>query len=504
MSQLNPTLMTFILYIIAMIAIGLYAYRATKNFDDYILGGRSLGSVVTALSAGASDMSGWLLMGLPGAIYLSGLSESWIAIGLIIGAWLNWLFVAGRLRIHTEVQNNALTLPDYFTSRFGDTKKILRCTSAIVILIFFAIYCASGMVAGARLFESLFGWSYTTALWIGAIATISYVCIGGFLAISWTDTFQAGLMIFALLLAPIMTYLAIDNHAIEINTLINTARPTANYLMSNLSIVAIISSMAWGLGYFGQPHILVRFMAADSVKSIPAARRIGMTWMILCLAGAVAVGYFGIAYFQAYPELAATVQSNPETIFMELTKILFNPWIAGIILAAILAAVMSTLSCQLLVCSSTLTEDLYKGFFRKNASQTELVWVGRFMVLAIAVLAIALAFNPNSKVLGLVAYAWAGFGAAFGPLIILSLFWKRMTLNGAIVGMIVGAVTVIVWKNVMAHTGLYEIVPGFILSTLCIVVVSLLGKKPDASVTKRFDDANELYHKEMLELKNSK
>jgi sodium/proline symporter len=504
MSQINPTLMTFIFYIIAMVAIGLYAYRATKNFDDYILGGRSLGSVVTALSAGASDMSGWLLMGLPGAIYLSGLSESWIAIGLIIGAWLNWLFVAGRLRTHTEVQNNALTLPDYFTSRFGDTKKVLRIISAIVILIFFAIYCASGMVAGARLFESLFGWSYTTALWIGAIATISYVCIGGFLAISWTDTFQAGLMIFALLLAPMMTYLAVDNHAIELKTLIETARPTANNLLSNLSIVAIISSMAWGLGYFGQPHILVRFMAADSVKSIPAARRIGMTWMILCLGGAVAVGYFGIAFFQAYPELAANVQSNPETIFMELTKILFNPWIAGIILAAILAAVMSTLSCQLLVCSSTLTEDLYKGFIRKDASQGELVWVGRFMVLAIAVLAIVLAFNPNSKVLGLVAYAWAGFGAAFGPLIILSLFWKRMTLNGAIVGMIVGAVTVIVWKNVMAHTGLYEIVPGFILSTLCIVVVSLLGKKPDASVTKRFDDANALYHKEMLELKNSK
>ena len=504
MSQMNPTLITFIFYIIAMIAIGLYAYKATKNFDDYILGGRSLGSVVTALSAGASDMSGWLLMGLPGAIYLSGLSESWIAIGLIIGAWLNWLLVAGRLRTHTEVQNNALTLPDYFTSRFGDTKKILRIISAIVILIFFAIYCASGMVAGARLFESLFGWSYTTALWIGAIATISYVCIGGFLAISWTDTFQAGLMIFALLLAPIMTYLAIDNNAIELTTLIETARPHANNLISDLSIIAVISSMAWGLGYFGQPHILVRFMAADSVKSIPAARRIGMTWMILCLAGAVAVGYLGIAYFQAYPEHAATVTANPETIFMELTKILFNPWVAGIILAAILAAVMSTLSCQLLVCSSTLTEDLYKGFFRKNASQNELVWVGRIMVLVISILAIILAFNPNSKVLGLVAYAWAGFGAAFGPLIILSLFWKRMTLNGAIIGIIVGALTVILWKNFMAHTGLYEIVPGFIFSTICIIVVSLLGKKPDTSVTARFDEANKIYQREMLELKNSK
>ena len=504
MSQLNPTLITFMFYIVAMIGIGLYAYKATTNFDDYILGGRSLGSVVTALSAGASDMSGWLLMGLPGAIYLSGLSEAWIAIGLIIGAWLNWLLVAGRLRIHTEVQHNALTLPDYFTSRFGDSKKILRIISAVVILIFFAIYCASGMVAGARLFESLFGWNYTTALWIGAIATISYVCIGGFLAISWTDTFQAGLMIFALLLAPIMTFIAIGDNAAHVGTIVESVRPHANNLISDLSTVAILSSLAWGLGYFGQPHILVRFMAADSVKSIPAARRIGMTWMILCLGGAVAVGYIGIAYFHVNPALSSVVTANPETIFMELTKILFNPWVAGVVLAAILAAVMSTLSCQLLVCSSTLTEDIYKAFIRKNASQNELVWVGRLMVIAIAILAIVLALNPHSKVLGLVAYAWAGFGAAFGPLIILSLFWRRMTLNGAIAGMVVGAVTVIVWKNTMAATGIYEIIPGFILSAISIVVFSLLSKAPSKDVTARFDQANDLYEKEMQELKAGK
>ena len=500
MSHLNPTLVTFIFYILAMLAIGLYAYRATHNFDEYILGGRSLGSVVTALSAGASDMSGWLLMGLPGAIYLSGLSEAWIAIGLIIGAWLNWLIVAGRLRVHTEYQNNALTLPDYFTSRFADRKKILRIISAVVILVFFAIYCASGMVAGARLFESLFGWNYTTALWIGAIATISYVCIGGFLAISWTDTFQAGLMIFALLITPIITYLALGDNSQNLAAILETARPQASNLFEGLSTVAILSSMAWGLGYFGQPHILVRFMAADSVKSIPNARRIGMTWMILCLGGAVAVGYIGIAYFQVHPELASVVNANPETVFMELTKILFNPWIAGIILAAILAAVMSTLSCQLLVCSTTLTEDLYKGFIRKNASQKELVWIGRAMVLAIAVFAITFAMNPASKVLGLVAYAWAGFGAAFGPLIILSLLWKRMTLNGAIIGMIVGAVTVIVWKNYLGHLGLYEIIPGFIFSAISIVVVSLLGKAPEADVVERFEKAEAQYQKEMSEI----
>ncbi|WP_180049648.1 sodium/proline symporter PutP [Acinetobacter sp. YH12144] len=500
MSHLNPTLVTFIFYILAMLAIGLCAYKATHNFDEYILGGRSLGSVVTALSAGASDMSGWLLMGLPGAIYLSGLSEAWIAIGLIIGAWLNWLIVAGRLRVHTEYQNNALTLPDYFTSRFADRKKILRIISAVVILVFFAIYCASGMVAGARLFESLFGWNYTTALWIGAIATISYVCIGGFLAISWTDTFQAGLMIFALLITPIIAYLALGDNSQNLAAVLETARPQASNLFEGLSTVAILSSMAWGLGYFGQPHILVRFMAADSVKSIPNARRIGMTWMILCLGGAVAAGYIGIAYFQVHSELASVVNANPETVFMELTKILFNPWIAGIILAAILAAVMSTLSCQLLVCSTTLTEDLYKGFIRKNASQKELVWIGRAMVLAIAVFAITFAMNPASKVLGLVAYAWAGFGAAFGPLIILSLLWKRMTLNGAIIGMIVGAVTVIVWKNYLGHLGLYEIIPGFIFSAISIVVVSLLGKAPEADVVERFEKAEAQYQKEMSEI----
>ncbi len=492
MNSLNPTLITFLFYIVAMIAIGLMAYRATANFSDYILGGRRLGSFVTALSAGASDMSGWLLMGLPGAIYLSGLSEMWIAIGLIIGAWLNWLLVAGRLRVHTEVQHNALTLPDYFSNRFNDQKKILRVASAFIILIFFAIYCASGMVAGARLFENMFDMSYSTALWISAIATISYVFIGGFLAVSWTDTIQATLMIFALLLTPIVTILSFSDLS-QMTLALEAARPQAMNVMGDLGFVAIMSLLAWGLGYFGQPHILVRFMAADSVKSIPNARRIGMAWMTLCLGGAVAAGFFGIAYFQQHPELAGAVTANPETVFMELTKILFNPWVAGIVLAAILAAVMSTLSCQLLVCSSTLTEDFYKSFLRKNATQTELVWIGRLMVLMIALLAIWMAGNPESKVLGLVAYAWAGFGAAFGPLIILSLFWRRMTLNGALAGMLVGAVVVILWKNLLGDTGVYEIIPGFIASIIAIVVVSLLGKAPSAEVTARFDEGDRLY-----------
>ena len=492
MNVSNPTLITFVIYIAAMILIGFIAYRATKNFDDYILGGRSLGSFVTALSAGASDMSGWLLMGLPGAIFVAGLSESWIAIGLIAGAWLNWLFVAGRLRVHTEHNHNALTLPDYFSHRFEDTSRLLRIFSALVILVFFTIYCASGVVAGARLFESTFGMDYGTALWVGAAATILYVFIGGFLAVSWTDTVQATLMIFALLITPVFVILALGDMGTAMDT-IATQDPSNFDMFKGLSFIAIISLLGWGLGYFGQPHILVRFMAADSVKTIPNARRIGMAWMILTLAGAVAVGFLGIAYFADNPAQAGAVTENGERVFMELVKLLFNPWVAGIILSGVLAAVMSTLSAQLLVSSSALTQDFYKAMLRKNASQTELVWVGRGMVLLIALIAIGIASNPDSKVLGLVSYAWAGFGAAFGPVVLISLVWKRMTRNGALVGMLVGAITVVVWKEFIG-LGLYEIIPGFILASIAIYVVSLMGKEPAATIQRRFEAADAEYH----------
>ncbi|WP_421682333.1 sodium/proline symporter PutP [Stutzerimonas urumqiensis] len=489
----SPTAITFVLYIGAMLLIGFIAYRATKNFDDYILGGRSLGSLVTALSAGASDMSGWLLMGLPGAIFVAGLSESWIAIGLIIGAWLNWLFVAGRLRVHTEHNHNALTLPDYFSHRFEDDSRLLRIFSALVILVFFTIYCASGVVAGARLFESTFGVPYDLALWIGAAATILYVFVGGFLAVSWTDTVQATLMIFALLITPLFVILALGDMD-QVMTTIESVRPAAFDMFNGLSFIAIVSLLAWGLGYFGQPHILVRFMAADSVRTIPNARRIGMTWMILTLAGAVAVGFFGIAYFTDHPELAGPVNENGERVFLELTKILFNPWVAGIILSGVLAAVMSTLSAQLLVSSSALTQDFYKAFLRKGASQTELVWVGRAMVLLIALIAIGIASNPESKVLGLVSYAWAGFGAAFGPVVLFSLLWKRMTRNGALAGMLVGAVTVVVWKEFIG-LGLYEIIPGFILASLAILIVSRMSPAPSTTIVERFEAAEADYHR---------
>ncbi|AUX72990.1 sodium/proline symporter PutP [Erwinia pyrifoliae] len=491
MTLSTPMMVTFCVYILGMVLIGFIAYRSTKNFDDYILGGRSLGSMVTALSAGASDMSGWLLMGLPGAIFLSGISESWIAIGLTLGAYLNWKIVAGRLRVQTEHHDNALTLPDFFSSRFEDSSKLLRVISALVILVFFTIYCASGVVAGARLFESTFGMSYETALWAGAAATIVYTFVGGFLAVSWTDTVQASLMIFALILTPVMVIVAVGGLGDAMQVI--AAKSTQNMdMLKNLNFVAIVSLLGWGLGYFGQPHILARFMAADSHRSIRTARRIGMIWMILCLMGAVAVGFFGIAYFENHPEHAGEVSKNGERIFIELTRILFNPWIAGILLSAILAAVMSTLSCQLLVCSSALTEDLYKNFLRKGASQPELVWVGRVMVLLVAVIAIALAANPENRVLGLVSYAWAGFGAAFGPVVLLSLIWQRMTRNGALAGMIVGAATVLIWKQ-YAWMGLYEIIPGFLFASIAIVLFSLADKPPSAAAQQRFAAAEAEY-----------
>ena len=483
---------TFGLYLAIILGIGLYAYRSTKNFDDYILGGRKMGSFVTAMSAGASDMSGWLLMGLPGAIFLSGLSEAWIAVGLTVGAYLNYRVVAGRLRIFTEKYSNALTLPEFFAQRFPRQKKGLKIISSGIILFFFTIYCASGVVAGAKLFQSLLGLEYSTALWLGALATITYTFIGGYLAVSWSDTIQASLMIFALILAPVMVLLNISwdeiTMSLEAKSAV-TGIPYSNWL-HNVSGIGVISALAWGLGYFGQPHILARFMAADSVASLEKARRIGISWMFLCLGGAVAVGYFGLAYF--------TTQNielyNAEAVFIELSKAMFNPWIVGIVLSAILAAVMSTLSAQLLMCSAAITEDFYKGFFRKGASSLELVWVGRLMVLLISVVAIAIAQDPNSNVMGLVSYAWAGFGAAFGPVVILSLFNRNISSKAALWGMLSGAITVVAWSPLMKYLGwedlshLYEIVPGFLVCSF-ITITSSVFAPVHPKVMEQFDEA---------------
>ncbi|ALS59586.1 sodium/proline symporter PutP [Pandoraea norimbergensis] len=491
MSLWNPTAVTFTVYLLLMLGIGWLGYRATHNLSDYILGGRRLGSFVTALSAGASDMSGWLLLGLPGAIYAGGLSGVWIAVGLAFGAWANWHLVAARLRVHTEQCGNALTLPEYLTHRFGDGSHVLRIVTALVILIFFTIYCASGVVAGARLFETMFGLDYRTALWIGALATIAYVFIGGFLAVSWTDTVQASLMFAALVVTPIAV-IALDGSPAAAVAAVTAVHPTHTDWFGDLAPLGVISMLAWGLGYFGQPHILVRFMATRSAAAIPKARRICMTWMVLCLVGAVAVGFFGLAFFSARPDLAASagVAANPETIFIALTTQLFAPWLAGILLAAILAAVMSTLSCQLLVCASALTEDLYKTFAPRHVSQRRLVWIGRAMVLAVATVAVLLALDPNSRVLGMVSYAWAGFGAAFGPLVLATLLWPRVTRNGALAGIVVGAATVLIWKQ-FGWFDLYEILPGFALGGLALIVVSRLDRAPSHEVVARYEAAEQ-------------
>ncbi|MBP9645376.1 MAG: sodium/proline symporter PutP [Pseudoxanthomonas sp.] len=486
-----PLIVAFTAYLLLMVVIGFVAWRRTRTFDDYILGGRSLGPYVTALAAGASDMSGWLMMGLPGALYLTGASEGWIAVGLIIGAWFNWRFVAGPLRVYTERANNALTLPDYFTHRFEDRSKLLRILSALVILVFFAIYCASGIVAGARLFESMFGLPYGQAMLWGALVTIVYTFIGGFLAVSWTDTVQASLMIFALLLVPSFAIAGVGGPAASL-ALIEQVDPARLAWIGAGGLVAVVSALAWGLGYFGQPHVLARFMAADDLATIPRARRIAMTWMVACLAGAVATGLAGIAWFAQHPELAGPVDANPERVFIALAEHLFNPWIAGIVLSAILAAIMSTLSAQLLVCSSALTEDFYRGFVRPKAGHRELVWFGRAMVLAVALLAIWIARDPDSRVLGLVSYAWAGFGAAFGPVVLLSVFWQRMTRNGALAGMLAGAATVLLWKQ--TGSALYEMVPGFLAGTVAVVVFSLLDKMPSASIQARHQQVRATLH----------
>lgn len=500
MFGLDPTIITFTIYIIGMLLIGVLAYYYTNNLSDYILGGRRLGSFVTAMSAGASDMSGWLLMGLPGAVYLAGLVEGWIAVGLTLGAYLNWLLVAGRLRVYTELNNNALTLPEYFHNRFGTSHKLLKIISATIILLFFTIYCASGVVAGAKLFQNLFSIDYSTALWYGALATIAYTFIGGFLAVSWTDTIQATLMIFALLLTPLFIFLSFGDSANFAQALAQAemeAHRSFTDVFSSTTSLGLLSLAAWGFGYFGQPHILARFMAAYSVKSLIKARRISMTWMMFCLGGAIAIGFFGIPYFFAHPDVAYVVNREPEQVFIELAKILFNPWIAGILLSAILAAVMSTLSAQLLISSSSITEDFYKGFIRPQASEKELVWLGRIMVLVIAAIAIWIAQDENSKVLKLVEFAWAGFGSAFGPVVLFSLFWKRMTSVGAIAGMLIGALTVFGWKIVISPSSVwfqvYEMIPGVLFASIAIVLFSLLSGRPEQSVIDTFNMAERTY-----------
>ncbi|MGL4613092.1 MAG: sodium/proline symporter PutP [Shewanella sp.] len=471
-------LITFVGYLVLMMGIGFWAYRATDTVDDYILGGRKMGPAVTALSVGASDMSGWLLLGLPGAVYLGGLGEAWIGIGLLIGAWLNWLFVAKRLRIYTQLADNALTLPDFFEKRFQDNQGYLKLVSAITILVFFTFYASSGMVGGAILFEKVFGLDYNVALVIGSAIIVGYTFIGGFFAVSWTDFFQGCLMLIALLIIPFAIFTSPDSH-----TGVELLDPAMLTLINEeTTVIGLLSLGAWGLGYFGQPHILSRFMAIGSAKDLPLSRRIAMSWMVISLFGALATGLAGSLYFAQDP------LANPETVFIHLAQAAFNPWIGGLLIAAILSAIMSTIDSQLLVCSSVITEDFYRKWLRPKADDRELMMVGRLGVLAIAVIAGIIALNPSSSVLGLVSYAWAGFGAAFGPVVLLSLFWRQYSRNGAIATIIVGALTVIWWKSLSGGIfDLYEILPGFMLATVAGVLVSQVSP-PKAQVTAQFEE----------------
>ncbi|NPC94566.1 sodium/proline symporter PutP [Bacillus sp. WMMC1349] len=474
------------IYMAGMLLIGYFAYKRTANLTDYMLGGRNLGPAVTALSAGASDMSGWLLMGLPGAMYISGLSSGWIVVGLTIGAYLNWVYVAPRLRTYTEISGDSITIPDFFENRFKDESRILRVTSAFVILIFFTFYTSSGMVAGGELFKTAFHLDYRIGIWLTAGVVILYTLFGGFLAVSWTDFVQGTIMFVALIIVPVVVFVQLGG--IEpVFSEIQSVNPDLLRPFKGTTVISIISLLAWGFGYFGQPHIIVRFMAISSVKEMKNARRIGMGWMLFSICGAMFTGLIGIAYFS----MNHLTLQNKETIFIVLSDLLFPSMITGFLLAAILAAVMSTISSQLLVTSSALTEDFYKAFIRKQASDKELVLVGRLSVLAISLIALLLALNPSKTILNLVGYAWAGFGAAFGPVVLLSLYWKRMTKWGALAGMLSGALTVIAWEQIKAFSAIYEMIPGFVVCTIVIIVVSLLTKKPSIEIEEEFDRAVE-------------
>lgn len=479
----TPALTTFGVYIVVILAIGLWVYQRNRTLSDFVLGGRTLNRPTAALSAQASDMSGWLLLGFPGAVYAAGIGATWIGVGLAIGTYLNWKFVAPRLRTYTERANDSLTLSAYFEDRFEDSTRLLRLLSALVIIVFFAVYVSSGLVAGGLLFGEVFDANVTVAITVAAAAIVVYAFLGGFLAVSFTDALQGTLMWVALIVVPLLT-IGIVGGLTEFGQGLETRSPDLLRLGGEaafaegegwtsgdrLGLIAVASSLAWGLGYFGQPHILARFMGIRSVDDVPVARRIGVFWVVTTLVGACLVGLVGIVRLEPL--------GNPETVFITLIQDVLNPWVGGILLAAVLAAIMSTADSQLLVSSSALTEDLYRAFFKRDASQTELVWVGRITVVIVAVVAYLLALRGGG-VLDIVAYAWAGFGAAFGPAIIASLFWSRMTAAGAAGGMVVGALTVVLWDWLDPFGwGLYELLPGFVLSAVAIVVFNSLGTVP--------------------------
>ena len=479
-----PTLTTFVTYLVVLLAIGIFFYRKSTNIENYLLGGRGMGSWVTALSAQASDMSGWLLMGLPGAIYLGGMPQVWIAIGLFIGTFLNWKLVSARLRTYTQ-KTDTITLPCFFEARFKDPTGLLRIISAIIILIFFTIYSSSCLVATGLLFESTFGIKYQISVIIGGCVIIAYTFLGGFMAVCWTDLLQGSLMVFAIVIVPVMTYRTaggfdtIEN-AMTTKNISTSLLPQADTLP--IGIIMIISSMAWGLGYFGQPHILVRFMSIKSLNKLKRSMAIAIIWVLLSLTGAVIVGFIGIAMFDNLRD------GEQEKVFIYMINKLFNPWLGGILLAAIFSAIMSTIDSQLLVSSSALSEDFYSKAIRKQASDKEIVWVGRACVIIISIIALIMALDRDNTILGIVAYAWGGFGAAFGPLILFALYSRRTSWQSALAGMVTGTVVLVLWKQIGLGDSMYEIVPGFIANCLTITIVNMIIGQKDKSILEEFDE----------------
>lgn len=482
-------IVAFIAYLAFMICIGMFFYGKNRTTTEYFLGGRKLGSWVTSMSAQASDMSGWLLMGLPGAAYLSGISAGWIAIGLAIGTYLNWLFVAKPLRQYTKIAGDAITLPQFFKNRYQDKSGMISVIAAVFILVFFLFYTASGFVSCAKLFSSVFGLPYLVSLAIGAVVVISYTFAGGFFAVCWTDFFQGLLMFFCVIAVPVLTIQSLGGvepfftsvEAFNPNFLNMFVDGATNVPYTALGIISLV---AWGLGYFGQPHILVRFMGIEKPAAIKKSRRIATVWVLISLTAAVLIGVAGRMFLgDALMEGGAQ-----ETIYITLVGRLFPIFIGGIFLSAILAAIMSTADSQLLVTASAITEDFYHNKIRPNASAGELMWVSRICVVAVALIAAFIATDQNSTVLGLVEYAWAGFGSAFGPLVLCSLFWKRTNKHGALAGIVVGGVVDLVWAQLSGGIfDLYEIVPGFLCGLIAIIVVSLLTPKPSAEITEQFE-----------------
>lgn len=480
----------FVIYISLMIGVGMYFSNKNENMSDYILGGRSLNIWVASLSAQASDMSGWLLTGLPGLAYVSavGTQEAvWTALGLAIGTYFNWLLIAKRLRQYTEVAGNSLTMPDYFEHRFRDTSRTLRVITALFILVFFLVYTSSAFVTAAKLFNTVFGIEYLWGLFLGAVIVIFYTCLGGFKAVCWTDLFQGILMFIAILIIPVAAARTLGGFgpAFETVSSIHTGALDIIPNGENISWYVVITGIGWGAGYFGQPHILARFMAIRSGKEVRPARIIAMVWVVISLSAAILVGILGIAYLN--PPLA---EGAHETVFMTMALRLFHPLIAAVLLSAILAATMSTADSQLLVTASAVSEDFYKAFIKPSATDKELITISKATVVVVAVIAVIIGLNPNSSIFKLVSYAWSGFGSAFGPTVLLSLYWRRMTRKGAIAGVVTGGLVSIVWGLLKSQGGIftvYEIVPGMLCSLLAIVIASLLDAPPPKEMTDEFD-----------------